>query len=81
VNATKRYRTPEAAQFLSELMGIEITERKLVNWRYARRGPEVEYFNGRPSYTDAGLRRFAREAFRPQPPARYRVPRRETAAA
>ena len=64
----------EAAPILSALLKCEITERTLSNWRYARRGPAPEYLNGRPSYTLGELRRFAREAFLPQPPIRYRLP-------
>jgi len=69
----KRVWPKEAAPILSELLDCRITERTLSNWRYARRGPTPEYLNGRPSYTLGELRRFAKEAFRPQPPIRYRL--------
>ena len=65
----------EAAPILTTLLGRRITVRTLSNWRYARRGPRPEYFNGRPTYTLGELRRFARQAFQPQPPPRYRLSR------
>jgi hypothetical protein len=81
VDVIKRYLTEAAAERLTELLGgIEITPRKLVNWRYARRGPEVEYLNGQPIYSEPGLQRFVHEALEPQPPVRYRQPTRERVA-
>jgi hypothetical protein len=68
----KRVWPKEAAAILSTLLGRSISERTLSNWRYARRGPKPEYFNGRVDYQLGELRRFAREAFQPQPPIRYR---------
>lgn len=80
----KRMWPKEAATILSTLLGRPITERTLSNWRYARRGPKPEYFNGRVDYQLGELRRFAREAFQPQPPIRYRrqgIKRRPSAEA
>jgi len=72
----KRVGAKEAAAFLSKLLDRPITERTLSNWRYARRGPTADYFNGRVSYRIGRLRLFAKEAFRPEPPpVRYRLQR------
>jgi hypothetical protein len=68
----------EAAAFLSALLGRKITPTTLRNWRYARRGPRPDYFAGRPFYTFVVLRRFAAEAYSPQPAARRPYRRRTT---
>jgi hypothetical protein len=75
----------EAAAVLSALLGKKITRQTLKNWRYQRRGPRPDYFAGRPSYTFAALRRFAAEAYSPQPegrrPYRRRAERSEAESA
>ena|SRR5215472_63108 len=66
-DATRIWSDDEAAQILTELLGRPITGRTLSNWRYRRRGPKPEYFDGRtPTYTVAELRRYSREVFQPQ---------------
>jgi hypothetical protein len=68
----------EAAAVLTALLGRRITRTTLRNWRYQRRGPKPDYFAGRPFYTFAALRRFAAEAYSPQPAARRPYRRRGT---
>jgi hypothetical protein len=68
----------EAAAVLSGLLGRKITRTTLRNWRYVRRGPKPDYFCGRPFYSFAALRRFAAEAYAPQPAARRPYRRRAT---
>jgi hypothetical protein len=73
-DSTRIWSDAAVAQILSELLDRPITARTLSNWRYQRRGPKPEYFDGgRPTYTVAELRRYAREIFKPQAaPRSYR---------
>ena len=56
-----RMKSPQAADYLTEVHGLQSEDKTLRNWRALGKGPVCKYFGTIPLYDKAELDRFAVE--------------------